>query len=725
MRRRFVSLRSGLGLVCFAALLARGTRAEAQLYLPVNEDGLLPVELDGFGDPDNNWIASMKWFRGSLYVGTMRSAHCVIAAMSTGRLLYPPPDSDCPPDLLDLRLAAEIWRYTPEDGIWDLVYTSPEDVPISATQLTARDIAYTSMEVHVESNGTEALYVGASSPSSVYAWEIFFWNLGRQPPPRLLRSVDGINFQPVPQDPGTFFGNLGSPLPNSLATPLGFRSLVSLGGNLVALLSTTAGAAGSIVLSAQPATGNNAWAQASPRPEDFPVTAIAPFNDALYAATGGAGLNGYAVARADVGGVLPLPFTTVVDIQNTDYGPQRVKSMTEHKGRLYAGTSWPPEIIRIEGDDSWDMVTGDDREIVDRTLLPLSGISWGLGNALNIQYGELTSHDGSLYVSTMDGSALTRFLDLPLLPTWEFGFDLLRSEEGIYWHPVSRLGLGVQHYGAPSMTSTPEGLVVGTATETGGAQVWMRPDAPIPVAAEAPFRLEAASASLTEGEVVLSWEPVEGAVEYQVFRSTLFPIQDLLGGPIPAPSPVRGAAAAGTPVHAEADGPFCDVLPQLCALREALLNDVGIPGPFLLTATTTNLYYVEPQPTAIQSIYFVRVRLANGSTSGPSNIVGGASTAAPILFPAVEDELISLFETDQLPVQALRSITMVRRAEHALSGGNARAAGRLLDIAEAILETQAGTLPEETAEELGLMVYRLRRNVQLVEWNLIPAALLM
>jgi hypothetical protein len=134
---------------------------------------------------------------------------------------------------------------------------------------------------------------------------------------------------------------------------------------------------------------------------------------------------------------------------------------------------------------------------------------------------------------------------------------------------------------------------------------------------------------------------------------------------------------------------------------------------------------VEPQPTAIQSIYFVRVRLANGSTSGPSNIVGGASTAAPILFPAVEDELISLFETDQLPVQALRSITMVRRAEHALSGGNARAAGRLLDIAEAILETQAGTLPEETAEELGLMVYRLRRNVQLVEWNLIPAALLM
>ena len=87
---------------------------------------------------------------------------------------------------------------------------------------------------------------------------------------------------------------------------------------------------------------------------------------------------------------------------------------------------------------------------------------------------------------------------------------------------------------------------------------------------------------------------------------------------------------------------------------------------------------------------------------------------------------VALALGEALPVQALRSITMVRRAAYALSGGNARAAGRLLDIAEQIVETQgAATMPEETAEELGLMIYRLRRNVQLVEWNLLPGDLLM
>jgi hypothetical protein len=738
MRRRFVSLRSGLGLLCFAGLLAQGTRSAAQepIYQPSNEDGLLPVEFEGFGDPDNTWIASMQWFRGSLYVGTLRSAHCVIAASLPGRLIYPPPHSDCAPDPLDLRLAAEIWRYTPEDSSWDLVYISPEDVAISPTKFTARDIAYTSMEVHVESNGTEALYVGTTSPASVFGWEIF-WTLGALPPPRLLRSVDGITFQPVPQDPGTFLGNLGSPLPGSLAIPLGFRSLESLDGKLAALLATNAGAGGAILLSAQPASGNNAWAQASPRPEDFPVTAIAPFNDALYAAVGGPGLNGFSIASADVSGALPLEFQTVVDVRNKDYGPQRVKSMAEHRGRLYAGTAWPLELIRIDRDGSWEMVAGNARDLADRTLLPLSGIPWGLGNALNAQFSELTSHDGSLFVGTMDASVLTRFLPIDLKPAWEFGFDLLRSEEGVYWHPVSRIGLGnTQHYGVPSMASTPAGLFVGTATDTGGAQVWAHPGLPQAVDGEAPFRLESASAVLTEGEVVLSWEPVEGALLYHVYRSTLIPIQQLLPPPVPAgetAQPAGGtaipsggtAAPAGSPVFLDASGPFCDILPQLCAFQEALLNDVGIPGPFLLTSSTTSLFYTEAQPTSIPSIYFVRAQLGDGRVSGPSNVVGGASTAAPITFPIVEDELISLYLNDELPPQALRSLTMVRYAGYALSGGNAAAAGRLLDIAERILDSSAAALPDESADELSLMVYRLRRNVQLVEWGLVPGAMLM
>jgi hypothetical protein len=690
----------------------------------LNEDGLLPIELDGFGDPDNNWIASMKWFRGKLYVGTMRSAHCVLAATFGFRVFYPPPHSDCPPDPTDLPLAAEIWRYTPEDGTWELVYTSPEDVAIAIdpifqipTKFTARDIAYPTMEVHVEANGTEALYVGATSPATVFWWEIFWTNLGNLPPPRMLRSVDGSTFLPVPQDPGTFFGSLGNPLPGSLAIPLGFRSLVSLEGRLTALLSTNFGAGGAIVSAAQPASGNDAWAQASPRPEDFPITAMAPFNDGLYVATGGLGLNGFTIAATDVSGALPFEFTTIVDAQNVDHGPQRVMSMTEHRGRLYAGTSWPLELFRIDRDGTWEMVVGDDREITDRTLLPLSGIPWGLGNVLNAQFSELTSHDGSLFVGTMDAAVLARFLPIDLPPGWEYGADLLRSEEGVYWHPISRIGLGnPDQYGVPAMASTPAGLFVGTATETGGAQVFLHPGLPEAVDVQAPFRLEAASAVLTEGEVVLSWEPVEGAVMYHVYRSTLFPILDVLGTRSPtAPRAFLDAA-----------GPFCDILPRLCAFLDALSTEVGIPGPFLLIPTlTTDSFYVEAQPTSIQSMYFVRAQFADGSLSGPSNVVGGASTAAPITFSTVEEELISLFENDVLPVEALRSLTMVRRSAYSLSGGNSPASRRLLQIAERILETQGGGLSGEAAGELTLLVYRLRRNVQLVEWNLIPGAGLM
>jgi hypothetical protein len=50
----------------------------------------------------------------------------------------------------------------------------------------------------------------------------------------------------------------------------------------------------------------------------------------------------------------------------------------------------------------------------------------------------------------------------------------------------------------------------------------------------------------------------------------------------------------------------------------------------------------------------------------------------------------------------------------------------MLDLAEAMIEAQRGIdLTEEEADDLCLMVYRLRRNVQLVEWDLIPSMSIM
>jgi len=726
--RRFLAPSHSLAIALLVALLVRAGSAAAQepVFPPVNPDQMLPVELNGFGDPDNNTVASMKWFKGSLYVGTLRSTHCVFAATLSNRLgisIYPPPRIDCEADPRDLALAAEIWRFTPSDSSWDLVFRSPEDLPIAfsplgvPTKFTARDIGFPSMEIHVERDGTEALYAGATSPAAVFA--TIFRALGSAPPPRILRTVDGDSFAPVPQDPGTFLGNLGGPLPGTAAVPTGFVRLVSLNGNLAALLRTTAG--GALLYSSQPASGNNAWAIASPSPEELPLSQMARFNGALYLGVNAQGpATGYEIVKTDLAGAPPFSFVSVL-ARDEVLQRNRITSLTEHRGRLYVGSSWPSEIIRIETDDTWEIVVGQPAAGLDGDVLPLSGIPAGFGNSLNALFTTMQSHDGSLYAGTMDTSILALFFpQLAPLFQHELGFDMLRTEEGVYWHPVTRNGLGsFLHYGVQSLESTPAGLFAGTSAGINGAQVWIK--GPLPPAATgpaAPFRLEAASELITDSadDVILSWEPVPDAVVYHVYRSTVTPILEALLSSAAGPGP-----PGSLPGLLDFDGMpmLCDNVPALCAFLDVIVNETGQPGPFAWIGATTDPFYVEPQPTSLQSMYFVRAQRADGTLSGPSNIVGGASSAAPVTFPAVDDELISLLEQDELG-GALRALTFVRRAGYSMSGGNFPAATRQLELAEALVEARRGIdFTEEEADDLCLWIYRLRRNVQLVEWSLI------
>jgi len=103
---------------------------------------------------------------------------------------------------LRLRLAAEIWSYTPETRVWERVFKSPEDVPIGGVpqKFTARDIGFRGAVVFTEPGGVEALYVAGVSASSLFEG-LPRWAGDPQgyPPPRILRSVDGVSWQPVPQ----------------------------------------------------------------------------------------------------------------------------------------------------------------------------------------------------------------------------------------------------------------------------------------------------------------------------------------------------------------------------------------------------------------------------------------------------------------------------------------------------------------------------------------------
>jgi hypothetical protein len=44
--------------------------------------------------------------------------------------------------------------------------------------------------------------------------------------------------------------------------------------------------------------------------------------------------------------------------QTNEFGPQRVMKFAQHEGRLYAGTGFPTELVRIEQDGSWKIAMG-------------------------------------------------------------------------------------------------------------------------------------------------------------------------------------------------------------------------------------------------------------------------------------------------------------------------------------------------------------------------------
>src|SRR5512133_1871448 len=127
-------------------------------------------------------------------------------------LPYPPtdPDLSCPADGTDLSLRAEIWRWTPGGNIWQRVYQSPLDldnpgpgppVPAPVGKKLPYEMAFRGFAAHTEPDGVEALYAFGVNTTVM-------WDSNKLPPPRILRSTDGVTFRPLPQTPGTFLGDL-------------------------------------------------------------------------------------------------------------------------------------------------------------------------------------------------------------------------------------------------------------------------------------------------------------------------------------------------------------------------------------------------------------------------------------------------------------------------------------------------------------------------------------
>jgi hypothetical protein len=408
-------------------------------------------------------------------------------------------------------LQAEIWRWTPETDTWERVYQAPKDVEIQGTdpvKYTARDIGYRGMTVFKEADGTEALYAAGVTTRATNDGKGF---AGWVPAPRILRSTDGVNFEALPHDPGTFLGD------NLLA---GFRTFLTYKHKLYVVGSVGQLGQGILLEAEHPEEGNNAFRQVSP--DGMAIFEIETYNGFLWAGTGSQPLGHYiphpfALLKTNATGAPPYAFTPVIPEDGHRKSPA-VISMHEFKGRLFVGTD--REVFRVNPDDSWDMVVGAPWLTGSgRKLEPFSGFGLGFDSwFFNIHMWRMGSHDGTLYISTHDQTTKWRIAGIGPLVKDRMGCDLYASTDGWHFSMVTRKGFGdIFNNGLRNFVSTPSnGFFIGTANLKG---TWIYQGVRNPSLVDTPERLEVESGLKS---AVLSWAGSPSAVRFHVYRDSGF-----------------------------------------------------------------------------------------------------------------------------------------------------------------------------------------------------------
>lgn len=661
-----------------AAVLGSASPARTQ---PLFGSEIVNVAPQGFGDRQNSQPWSMAWWpcsplgcqpwQNKLYVGTGRAIACVQQATLQyfrPERRYPPrdPDISCTKDPHDLPLQAEIWRWTPETNLWERIYQSPNDVPIPGTsKLTARDIGFRGMLVFKEADGAEALYVSGDSTRGGPDGTGFD---GVVPPPRILRSVDGVHFDPVPFDPDQVLGS---------AIVSGYRTLKAYDGKLYVVGSLGQLGHGILLEAAHPELG--AFRQVSGnRPDGKPLTffEIETYNGFLW---GGTGVNPqndstpFSLLKTDATGDPPYKFTTVIPNGAYRRRPSpAVISMQVFGGRLFVGTD--REVLRVNPDDTWDVVVGDPRTTPDgRKLEPLSGLPNGFDNFFNIHMWRMGTYAPPgqlpipwLYVGTHDQSTKWRnLIGLGKLLQPGLGFDLYATSDGWHYSAVTANGFGDKfNTGLRNFAVTPYGLFFGAANHFYGEQIYLGRNAANPVGT--PRNLEAESAFKVAG---LVWEGAPTAVKFHVFRSSLF-----------------GAPA-----------------------------EIGSTDA---TSPTGRAYVDTIRPFASYH-YYVVAEDANGNMSEPSNVVRVPFRGPVPTFKLLEDQLARW----NAPASVTGPLAEAKAAVQAADWATALA--RLQAIGVLITPPSQPMPFAYQSQDLGVLLTKFTKRVLLAQAGLLPARRLM
>jgi len=462
--------------------LARSAPVGAKLERPFTR-----IAEGGFGDGWNAYAHSMAWFQGALYVGTTRANLCSIKAARPPDLVQWP--IRCPDDVYEIDRRAEIWRFDPAARCWLRVFKSPWVEPEPGLRVP-REIGYRAMCVfRGRKDVPEALHVLTWSPAKS----------GR--PSMMLRTENGRDFVPVKlleHDRGINTYRALCSFNGRLFTSPAGRTAGWQGDKHLGVDDCAVGAA--VVLeNADPV--NDTWRLANPPSfgdeGNLTVFDLAVFDDHLYAVT--VNRSGFQLWKTDGKGEPPYDWHRVLS-EGAYRGPlsEGAATLCAHEGYLYVGTGIQnggfnralgvgpasAELLRVDSNDSWELVVGTPRETPDGFRSPISGFGPGFDSFFAGYFWNSCSHDGYLYVGSYDWSVflsylpldqwpkrfsrIFHYLDMDRLADRRAGCDLWRSRDGRDWEFVTRDGFGCRYnYGVRRMVSSPHGLFVGTANPFG------------------------------------------------------------------------------------------------------------------------------------------------------------------------------------------------------------------------------------------------------------------
>ncbi len=679
------------------------------------------VALQGFGDRANSEAWSMAWFNGHLFVGTARNLGCFKDAMGylAGQRPYPPSDKDIlcpgnPPTLSALppTLGAQVWSLPlPANGPitqsdWTLAYQSPLT---NTFKMQGQRVAgppamgFRGMGIFNDGQHAPTLYLSGVSLRGIQG--------PSAPPPPLVGTTDGHTFAQVPADPGTVMGDI-----NRDGHRCCLRDSLEYNGKFYVAITGMSGA-GDVFAASSPQDGDNAFQQMTPiTPITMSTEAMAVFNGHLY--VGGGSPQGYRVWRTDAQcAQLPCPYSAFTPVvppggglttnPNTAILSMQVFTDTLGVAHLYVGGDGAPtnstaELIRINADDSWDLIAGTPRTVNGVLIHPLSQLPAGFGWPYNFHLWRMGVDDGTLYVGTFDAS--TAFKDTPAGPLVQnkMGFDLYASRDGITFSKVTDNGFGdMFNMGARTMMDTPSGLFIGTNNVYYGLRIYA---GSLSQSLESLAPQQVIATRVSSNSVALTWTAPPNAVKYTVYRSTLAK-QTVSSMP-----PVDAGLLVG---DGTTSGPM-------------LGPDVWTQSDDTALATTTIPYFDDT--TAISGtryFYDVVAQSAQGATSERSNSVAAEDADAPggaLSFNAMRASLDAAAAASQQSVATQWDRTLAT-AQTQLQTGNVSASLVQLDSLGQQLHAAIQAQPAQSSLAAAAMTLEhLRRLVLLVQYGALSAA---